>query len=37
VAPKKAVLKKDVKFRFAAKTRNGCDGRLMAKALQATF
>ena len=34
-APKKAMVKKDVKSKVAAK--NGCDGRLMVKILIATI
>jgi len=33
--PKKAIVKKDVKSRLA--TRNGCDGRLLAKILITTI
>ena len=35
VAPKKAMVKKDVKSKVAAK--NGCDGRLMVKILITTI
>jgi len=35
VAPKKAIVKKDVKSKMAAK--NGCDGRLIAKILISTI